>query len=129
MKSAKEWAASVVAGPYHDGDRWVTRLEDDGDYVPLEPQPRSDCGNSIATAAAGIIERLVERVQADARAPLEEEIARLKEDRDIADGLIGAWIGLVAATREKLKRSLEPGADTVGYVRELVQQLTEQTRL
>lgn len=97
MKTAKEWAESVVGEPYEDGGRWHVDLRDEDDYVPLERQSELGVADSIGADASGIIERLVERVQADARAPLEEEIARLREERerDIAavEALVDATTG------------------------------------
>lgn len=86
MKTAKEWAESVVRGqvPGTKSYLWL----DDG---------QCPHGAIVGDHAVPIIERLVERVQADARAPLEEQIARLREERerDIAavEALVDATTG------------------------------------
>jgi hypothetical protein len=67
MKTAKEWAESAVTDT-----GWIL----DKDAAVAMSQP------SRAHVARGIMERLVERVQADARAPLEEEIARLRAENE-----------------------------------------------
>jgi hypothetical protein len=67
MKTAKEWAESAVTDT-----GWIL----DKDAAVAMSQP------SRAHVARGIMERLVERVQADARAPLEEEISRLRAEND-----------------------------------------------
>lgn len=72
MKTAKEWAESVVRACDVD-----VALEDSGGHVRIAIEfPVYE----VHEAAVGIIERLVERVQADARVPLEEEIARLRAE-------------------------------------------------
>lgn len=78
MKTAKEWAESVVVEPECDGIRWAARIEDPVARAWFESEGLIVDALDDAERARGIIERLVERVQADARAPLEEEIARLR---------------------------------------------------
>jgi hypothetical protein len=81
MKTAKEWAAESIEGPdRQDLWTWRSRLAVDQDYVPLEPQEDREDSERLCDNARGVIERLVERVQADARAPLEAEIARLRQE-------------------------------------------------
>lgn len=93
MKSAKEWAAEVVSGPDngHAGASEIRRdvvLRDDEDYVMVysaSPTGGADqhCHGCVAEAELrDIIERLVERVQSDTRAPLAEEIARLSAENE-----------------------------------------------
>lgn len=108
MRSAKEWAADAVtdSGWVHDKDARVAL-----------------CQPSRTPAARGIIERLVEHAQADARAPLEEEIARLKTRNDYVEGMTGAYESVIAGVVERLSKSLEPGADTAAYVREVAAHL------
>lgn len=65
MKAAREWAESVVTE-----SAWI---EDSEAAVAM-------CQASQVEKARAIIERLVERVQADVRAAVEEEIARLRAE-------------------------------------------------
>lgn len=67
MNTAKEWAESVVTE-----SAWI------GDSEAAVAM----CQASQVEKARAIIERLVERVQADARAPLEEEITRLRAENE-----------------------------------------------
>jgi hypothetical protein len=71
MKTAKEWAESVVCGQVPGTKSYVWL--DDG---------QSQNASIVSEQAIGIIERLVERAQVDARAPLEEEIARLRAENE-----------------------------------------------
>jgi hypothetical protein len=81
MKSAKEWAAEVVRrSDYPSVGEYHVSIEIDGAYITSEGQGSTTDGERAERVARGIIERLVERVQADARAPLESETARLKEE-------------------------------------------------
>jgi hypothetical protein len=82
MKTAKEWADEAIAGAFNDGKRWGVRLEDVEDYVLLEPKSDLRAAIDLHDEARSIIERLVERVQADTRAPLEAEIARLRAENE-----------------------------------------------
>jgi hypothetical protein len=85
MKTAKEWAAETITDPSElDEQFWNVSLRDE--QAPpgislIEPSGEDDA-RDLCADARGIIERLVERVQADARAPLEEEIARLRVEND-----------------------------------------------
>src|SRR5688500_10913898 len=81
MKTAKEWAASVVVAADMEVGRKMSRLQDPEDDDLRAWLRRQDSWHAEAMAAddaRSIIERLVERVQEDARAPLEAEIARLR---------------------------------------------------
>lgn len=79
MKTAKEWAESVV----RRSDAGAI-LVDDEQYIYFDGDDLSPV--ETFDIADGIIERLVERVQADARAPLEEEIARLRMAKEDVEG-------------------------------------------
>jgi hypothetical protein len=75
MKTAKEWAESVVRVEGVDAI-----LEDDSGYICVDGEQMYP--EEERETATGIILRLVERVQADARAPLEAEVARLRVEND-----------------------------------------------
>jgi hypothetical protein len=83
MKTAKEWAESVVTY-LHGTDTWDPALKDEKDFVILESSEDIEGPYAREVIADGrvIIERLVERVQADARAPLEKEIVKLRIELD-----------------------------------------------
>jgi hypothetical protein len=138
MKSAKEWAAEVVTEPEElDHDMWSVFVRDpttrdDRVRVSLVETSGEDDARDLCHDARAIIERVVERVQADARAPLEAEISRLREENEQlklnemhADRLTQTWISLLGRARDRLKRAMEPGADTSGYVKELVEHMDE----
>jgi hypothetical protein len=81
VKAAKEWAAEVVVGPDRDVGRKLSRLQDPEDeelYVWLREQWSSHEENQRANDARAIIERLVERVQADACASLEDPLVEVR---------------------------------------------------
>lgn len=132
MKTAKEWAASVISEPaFLDQCMWNVSLRDE--QTPpgislIEPSDEDDA-RDLCDDARAIIERLVERAQANARAPLEAEIARLKTRNDYVEGMIGAYEGVIAAAADGLSKALEPGADTAGYVREVATYLKGLTTL
>lgn len=89
MKTAKEWAESVVVAADREVGRRLSRLQDPEDEelgAWLQQQPSWHAEAQAAGDASVIIERLVERVQADARAPLEEEIARLRMAKEDVEG-------------------------------------------
>jgi hypothetical protein len=82
VKTAKEWAESVVSRPetVKDGE-FHFFIEDNSAMVLLDGYTSRDEAEHIAHEVAGIIEQLVERVQADACASLEAVL------RDVGDEL------------------------------------------
>ena len=80
MKTAKEWAESVVVGPECRAGLWPALLDDGAGYVPLERQTETYDAQDVYNDARSIIERIVEHVQADALAPLEREVERLRDE-------------------------------------------------
>lgn len=85
MKTAKEWAESVVIDADCDACRTFSRIQDhDNEDLAVRLQEQHSWAEEAQKAddARTIIERLVERVQADARAPLDAEIARLRAEND-----------------------------------------------
>jgi hypothetical protein len=58
-----------------------------------------------------------------------DEIARLKEEAAHRELLICAWITALRGVRDALKRALEPGVDSAGRVRQIIDGIEEQLRL
>ena len=102
MKSAKEWAEIVVAGPKKAFGRWIASLHDAEQSVEFE-DPLAE----TVTSARGIIERLVERAQADARAPLEEEVARLRAENERLNAEHADYLAFIADANDMLAEEHE----------------------
>lgn len=131
MKTAKEWAESVVSDPVLlDQRMWNVSLIDD--QAPpgislIEPSDEEDA-HDLCSDARSIIERLVERVQADTRTPLEDEIARLKEEAWHRERLIAAWIGVLGGIQTRLRGALASN-DLVAEVRRIIRDIEAQLTL
>jgi hypothetical protein len=81
VKTAKEWAASIVGEVERRPlGKWGAYISDSDDSVALQGQVFDQTADVAADVARRIIERLVERAQADARAPLLELLAELRDE-------------------------------------------------
>lgn len=110
MKTAKEWAESVVVDADRDAGRLVSRLRDPEDdelaaWLQVQQSWRAELAH--ADNAREVIERLVERVQADARAPLEEEIARLRKENERLNAEHADYLAFIADANDMLAEEHE----------------------
>lgn len=98
-------------------------VEDDWEWDgDSEDVKRLEAENArLETEAVGMRRQLVE--QADRIAQLERDGAELLAQRDQADRFAAAYEREIAGVVRKLSKSLEPGADTAGYVQGAIDHL------
>lgn len=110
MKTAKEWAESVV----RRSDAGAI-LVDDEQYIYFDGDDLSPV--ETFDIADGIIEHLVERVQADARAPLDEEIARLRVEAQTYEGVARRVLRIAKKRVEQVKQERDAALAEVSKLR------------
>lgn len=118
MKTAKEWAAQVVDEPHEiECGMWNVALIDEHARVALIEPSGEDDARDLTVDTIGIIERLVERAQADARAPLEEEIARLRVEVETYEGVARRVLRISKKSVEQMKQDRDASQAEVDRLR------------
>lgn len=143
MKTAKEWAESVVTARPHEqvrsGKTFLILFEHGDDFYVFD-QVDAAAGVEVEEAEhyRSIIERLVERVQADAQASLDDAVAQreayirglqreVNEWRKMACDR-GRVLGDVADALEELRGVAVPGSAAAAICERLLPKIEEALR-